>query len=122
MNQSEYVTAATAADELHCSRSTVTRLLTQGKLDGVKQFGSWFILRASLDARLALVAQKSSPLVSDAVITGNASQLYRPQVRAAAPQVDTRTARERLEQQIASARTYTYIDLHGNRTAKERKR
>ena len=32
------------------------------------------------------------------------------------------TARERLEQQIASARTYTYIDLHGNRTAKERKR
>ena len=49
-------------------------------------------------------------------------ELYRPQVRAAAPQVDTRTARERSEQQIASAQTYIHIDMHGNRTVKERKR
>ena len=119
----DYVTVATAAAKLQCSRGTVTRLLTQGKLDGMKQFGSWFVTRASLDARLELVAKKSSPRVSDAIINGTANQDNRPQVRPARRCAMTEEERRvACERQIATATTYVYIDLAGNRHRKERER
>ena len=119
----DYVTAATAADVLRVSRSTITRLCTQGKLDGVKKFETWLITRASLDERAALVAKKSSPRVSDAIINGTATQDNRPQVRP--PRRCAMTDDERrqaCERQIATATTYTYIDRDGNRQVRERER
>jgi len=119
----DYVTVATAADVLQVRRSTITRLCTQGKLDGIKKFDAWLITRASLDERAALVAKKSSPRVSDAIINGTATQDNRPQVRPArrcAMSEDERRAA--CERQIATATTYTYIDRDGNRQVKERER
>lgn len=118
-----YVTVATAADVLQVSRSTITRLCTQGKLDAIKKFETWLITRTSLDERAALVAKKSSPRVSDAIINGTATQDNRPQVRPARRCAMTEEERRvACERQIATATTYVYIDLAGNRTVKERER
>ena len=119
----DYVTAATAADVLQVSRSTITRLCTQGKLDAVKKFETWLITRASLDERAALMAKKSSPRVSDAIINGTATQDTRPQVRPARRCVMTEEERRQAcERQIRTATTYTYIDRDGNRHTKRRAR
>ena len=82
----DYIPANEAADLLHVSRATVVRLAGQGKLVGEKRFGVWFVTRASVSDRLALMAKKASPKVSDA-------------------------ARDRLAAQIVTAETAWYIPL-----------
>lgn len=106
----DYIPANEAADLLHVSRATVVRLAGQGKLVGEKRFGVWFVTRASVSDRLALMAKKASPKVSDAALAD--SQAHRPQVRRASQSPDdAEAARDRLAAQIATAETAWYIPL-----------